>query len=55
VEKALQDYADDPKAFLDKGRQASEFLCKEYSEAREEEEAVGFWDVLSARHGLVLR
>jgi hypothetical protein len=55
VEQAIQDYYDDPDSFLVKGRMASEFIANEYSEIREEEEILGFWDTLSARHGLVLK
>lgn len=55
VEKAIQDYYDDPAAFINKGRRASEFISREYSEAREEADILEFWDGLAARHGFVLR
>lgn len=43
LERAINEYEINPKAVLDKGLKASEFILKEFSLEREEREVVSFW------------
>jgi len=47
IERAMEDYRRDPDGFLTKGRLASEFVARNYSLRREEEDVIAFWTGLS--------
>lgn len=55
IERVLEDYKRDPAEFYRKGRQASEFVLKEYSLRREAEELLKFWQEFGLRHHLSLQ
>ncbi len=49
VEQAIDEERTNPEAFRAKGRQASQFILKEYSRQREESDIVSYWQSMPGR------